>query len=119
MSMSIFGDDVMSTVNIFQVCFILDANKWKLNYKEFREEFLNIDKNNIYVKKVLNDLKDLFKIETVEEIKEVLTHDEAFREVCEQTVYCENSEANRKYQNIHLGKCLIDLSRAENPGFII
>jgi hypothetical protein len=61
MSFEIFGREILKSLNIYQVCFILDESKWKLNFKVFREGFKNIQGNYEYVKEVLVRLEQSFE----------------------------------------------------------
>lgn len=108
----------MDVLNIFEVCFILDKQNWNLNYDKFRYEFKCADNNNEYVKEVLKNLKDSLGIMMKEEIDEVLNNPEKFKEVCKQTVHCDNKEKDTS-KKIFLGRCMIEYAREENPNFLI
>lgn len=119
MSAKIFGNEVIRSLNIYEVCFILDSEQWKENYKDFKENFECVDKDTVYVRNTLKKLEGLFGKEISIEIEDVLKQTDKFCEVCSQTVYCENSRTGGEIQRIYLGSCLIDLGRKENPNYII
>jgi hypothetical protein len=87
MSFEIFGREILKSLNIYQVCFILDESKWSLNFKVFREEFKHIEGNYDYVKRVLGKLEQTFEDGFLKEIKEVVLNKEKLEDVFNQTVF--------------------------------
>ena len=49
MSKMIFGEEILYTINIFQACFILDANNWKKDYTQFNNGFRVCNEDENYV----------------------------------------------------------------------
>jgi hypothetical protein len=132
MSFEIFGREILKSLNIYQVCFILDESKWKLNFKVFREGFKNIEGNYEYVKEVLAKLEQSFEDGFLKEIKEVVLNKEKLDDVCKQSIFfkIDNKEHNsvrddedfnkkRGNQCIYMGRCLIGAGREEDPNYNI
>lgn len=127
LSLKIFGCQNLIKLNIFQVCFILDENKWNLNYNEFRKEFENINGNIEYVKEILIALEHSVDKYFAQEIKDVIEHEEQFLELCKQTVYSKIEKEKDDFEElendddeeecIYLGRCQFDLERRKNVNY--